>query len=80
MKKTLSREERHALLCHVHDILVSQNYDPIRQISGYLLTVDPTYIPDYKNARTLIVSIDRTALLEDFLLLYFNAERKAVTP
>ena len=80
MKKALSREERRALLCRVYDILVSQGYDPIRQISGYLLTEDPTYIPDCKGARLLIVSIDRTELLEDLLFLYFDAKRKAVTP
>lgn len=80
MKKALSRQERRAILCRVYDILVSQNYDPIRQISGYLLTEDPTYIPDCKNARAMIVSIDRTELLEDLLLLYFDSERKAVTP
>lgn len=79
MKKALSREERRAILSRVYDILVTQNYDPIRQISGYLLTEDPTYIPDCKNARALIVSIDRTVLLEDLLLLYFNSDRKAVT-
>lgn len=79
MKKALSREERRAILSRVYDILVTQNYDPIRQISGYLLTEDPTYIPDCKNARVLIVSIDRTVLLEDLLLLYFNSDRKAVT-
>ncbi len=80
MKKALSREERRAILCRVYDVLVSQHYDPIRQIGGYLMTEDPTYIPDCKNARSLIVSIDRAELLEDLLLLYFDEERKAETP
>lgn len=71
MKET-SAQERYTLLCQIHDILVSQNYDPLRQISGYLLTEDPTYIPDCQNARSLIVSIDRTALLDDLLRLYFK--------
>ncbi len=71
MKKTTA-PERYALLCQIRDILVSQNYDPIRQISGYLLTEDPTYIPDCQNARSLIVSIDRTELIDDLLRLYFK--------
>lgn len=79
MKKA-TPQERYTLLCQIRDILVSQNYDPLRQISGYLLTEDPTYIPDCKNARAMIVSIGRTELLEDLLLLYFDSERKAVTP
>ena len=80
MKKALSNEERRALLCRVSTILASQGYDPIRQISGYLLTEDPTYIPDCKNARASIVSLNRTDLIEDLLLLYLNSERKAETP
>ncbi|MBR2907547.1 MAG: IreB family regulatory phosphoprotein [Clostridia bacterium] len=71
MKKA-TPQERYTLLCQIRDILVSQNYDPLRQISGYLLTEDPTYIPDCQNARSLIVEIDRADLLDDLLRLYFK--------
>jgi uncharacterized protein (UPF0297 family) len=47
--------------------LKEKGYDPINQISGYLMSGDPGYISSYKDARKKIVSIDRNKILE-FLL------------
>ena len=74
MSNMQTPEERRALLRTVQNALLEQNYDPIRQITGYLITEDPTYIPDHKNARALIAGLDREELLADLLRLYLDAE------
>ncbi len=63
--------ERKALLRAVYDALSEKGYDPIIQLAGYVLTEDPTYITNHKNARGLIRRIDRDelmiALLKEYL-------------
>lgn len=56
-----------AILEEVYLALKEKGYDPINQISGYLMSGDPGYISSYKDARKKIVSIDRNKILE-FLL------------
>ena len=52
------------ILRTVFDALNEKGYNPINQIVGYLLTEDPTYITNYKNARTMICKIDRDELMQ----------------
>ncbi len=47
----------------VYDALKEKGYNPINQIVGYILSEDPTYITNYRNARSLIRKIDRDELL-----------------
>ncbi len=51
------------VLLSVYAALSEKGYDPINQIVGYILSEDPTYITNYKNARSLIRKIDRDELL-----------------
>lgn len=51
------------VLTAVYSALIEKGYDPINQIVGYILSEDPTYITNYKNARSLIRKIDRDELL-----------------
>lgn len=66
-------KERKLLLRTVYDALSEKGYNPINQLVGYVLTEDPTYITNYKNARGLIRRIDRdelmAALLKEYLQL-----------
>lgn len=59
------------ILFYVKNSLEEKGYNYQNQIVGYLLSGDPSYIPRYNNARNLIKSVDRDAiievLLEDFL-------------
>ena len=59
------------ILATVYDALSEKGYNPINQIVGYILSEDPTYITNYKNARSLIRRIDRyeliAALLKEYL-------------
>ena len=72
MSEKMTKSERLAVLRSVAEALQEQQYDPIRQIRGFLLSGDPTYIPDYKNARAQISEIDRADLLDDLLITYLS--------
>lgn len=64
--------ERKMLLRTVYDALSEKGYDPINQLVGYVLTEDPTYITNYKNARGLIRRIDRDELMAALLTEYLG--------
>ena len=51
------------ILSMVYESLSEKGYNPINQIVGYILSEDPTYITNYKNARSLIRRIDRDELM-----------------
>lgn len=59
-------------LHEVFAALTEKGYNPVNQIVGYLLSEDPTYITNYKNARTLIRKIDRDALLQELVRSYLE--------
>lgn len=56
----------------VYQALQEKGYDPKRQIIGYLLSEDPTYITNHNNARVLINKVDRYELLEEMLENYLS--------
>ena len=56
--------EIHRTLLTVYRALEEKGYNPINQIVGYILSEDPTYITNHKQARTLIRKIDRDELLQ----------------
>lgn len=56
----------------VYRALQEKGYDPKRQIIGYLLSEDPTYITNHNNARALINKVDRYELLEEMLENYLS--------
>ena len=60
------------ILQEVYSALLEKGYNPINQIVGYLLSEDPTYITNYKNARSLIRKIDRYDLLGSMLREYLH--------
>ncbi len=46
--------------------------DPIKQLSGYILSEDPTYITVTDNARNIIRRIDRDDILAFLIRNYLN--------
>jgi len=64
--------ERKMLLRAVYDALSEKGYNPINQLVGYVLTEDPTYITNYKNARGMIRRIDRDELMAALLKEYLG--------
>ena len=66
------RDNMRRILRTVFDALQEKGYNPVNQIVGYLLTEDPTYITNYKSARTLICKIDRDELLQVLVKNYLG--------
>ena len=47
--------------------------DPVTQLTGYLITEDPTYLPEGTNARALARRVGRDKLLATLIELYLNS-------
>lgn len=47
-----------------------KGYDPINQITGYLVSDDPTYITSHNDARKLIRKLERDEIIEELLKSY----------
>ena len=67
-----SESEMKILLTAVYVALKEKGYDPISQIVGYLLSEDPGYITNHKNARSIIRHIDRDELLQALVKNYLD--------
>ncbi|MBQ4625274.1 MAG: IreB family regulatory phosphoprotein [Clostridia bacterium] len=62
------------VLKQVYDALEEKGYNPLDQIVGYLLSEDPGYITNHKNARSLIRRVDRDELLGEIVRCYLDKE------
>ncbi len=60
------------ILREVYAALQEKGYNPINQIVGYILSGDPAYITSYKNARTLIRTLERDELIEELVRSYLE--------
>ena len=58
------------ILAQVYGALSEKGYNPVSQIVGYVMSGDPTYITSYKNARYLILRVERDELLEELVRFY----------
>lgn len=65
-----TEDEMRTILNDVYSSLQEKGYNPINQIVGYLLSEDPTYITNHRNARSLICRIDRDELLQELVKNY----------
>ena len=65
-------EDMRKTLITIYDALVEKGYDPIDQSVGYILSEDPTYITNQKNARSLIRKLDRYELLSALVNNYLK--------
>jgi uncharacterized protein (UPF0297 family) len=64
---TLKAENISMTLKDVFKSLEERGYNPINQIVGYLISGDPGYISNYKDARNKIQNIDRAKIVEILL-------------
>ena len=53
-----------SILKDVYEALTEKGYNPVNQIVGYIMSGDPTYITSHKNARSLIMKVERDEILE----------------
>ena len=56
----------------VYAALTEKGYNPINQLVGYLLSGDPTYITNFKEARSQIRRVERDELLEELVRFYLK--------
>ncbi len=52
--------------------LVEAGYDPVTQLTAYLISDDPTYLPEDTEARAIARRIGRDKLLEALLIFYME--------
>ena len=66
------------VILRVYQALVERGYNPVNQIVGYIMSGDPTYITSHKNARGLIMKVERDEILEELMRNYVETciERK----
>ena len=60
------------ILSSVFEALTEKGYNPVNQIVGYIMSGDPTYVTSYKNARSLIMKVERDELVEELLKEYIK--------
>ena len=60
----------------VYTAMEEKGYNPVNQIVGYIMSGDPTYITSYKNARSLIMKVERDELIEETVKYYINHKLK----
>ena len=58
----------------VYDALTEKGYNPIYQLTGYIMSGDPTYITSYKNARSIIMKVERDEIIEELFANYISKE------
>ena len=56
----------------VYVALQEKGYNPVNQIVGYIMSGDPTYITSHRNARALIMKVERDELVEEVLKDYIQ--------
>ena len=71
-KKEEEINEIGKILNQVFIALKEKGYNPINQIVGYILSGDPAYITSYKDARSMIRSIERDELIEELVRSYLK--------
>ncbi|MBQ1376812.1 MAG: IreB family regulatory phosphoprotein [Lachnospiraceae bacterium] len=54
----------------VYEALGEKGYNPVTQLVGYLLSGDPTYITNHKNARALIMKVERDDIISELMENY----------
>ena len=65
-----------SILKDVYEALTEKGYNPVNQIVGYIMTGDPTYITSHKNARSLIMKVERDEILEVLFENYIDTQLK----
>ena len=49
-----TEEDKNLLIYNISEAIRDGGYDPISQLSGFIVSNDPTHISNHRNARTLI--------------------------
>ena len=70
--EAVRKENIKHVLRAVKDVLEERGYNAVNQLSGYLISNDPAYISSFKNARSVIQSIERYEIIEELVRSYLE--------
>ena len=56
----------------VYKAMADSEIARVNQIVGYIMSGDPTYITSHKNARSMIMKVERDELVEELLREYIR--------
>ena len=70
----IKRENMKLLLKEVSLALEERGYNPVNQISGYLISNDPAYISSHNNARSNIQQVERYEIIEELVRYYLESK------
>ena len=56
----------------VYKALREKGYNPVSQMTGYIMSGDPTYITSHNGARSLVMKLERDELVEEMLKVYIK--------
>ena len=60
------------VLTLVEEALNERGYNAGSQIAGYLISSDPAYISSYKNARSVIQTVERHEIIEELVRVFLE--------
>ena len=56
----------------VYKALREKGYNPVSQMTGYIMSGDPTYITSHNGARSLVMKLERDELVEEMMKVYIK--------
>jgi uncharacterized protein (UPF0297 family) len=59
-------------LKEVYEAIEERGHNPINQLVGYVMSGDPGYISNHREARTKISKLDRTKIIDVLVRNYFD--------
>ena len=66
------QSEMSQVMSEVYNALKEKGYNPLSQLVGYVMSGDPTYITNHKNARSLITRLERDEIIEELFSFYIS--------
>lgn len=70
------QNETRVVLTEVYGALKEKGYNPISQLVGYIMSGDPTYITNHKNARGLVTRVERDEIVEELFRYYLETSHE----
>lgn len=70
LQKKEREQKVEKIIADVYSALKEKGYNPISQLTGYLLSGDPTYITNHNGARALVTKVDKDEIIEVILEKY----------
>lgn len=59
----------------VFSILEGKGYNSLSQLTGYLISGDPAFIPRYKDARIKVTRLSREEIIEELICSYLETKK-----